>query len=486
MSWRESARPYDLGEMDWRSSAVQPEEIQESKQMEKLNLLKRLAGKLPAEFFGGAIGSIPSLAEAEAQFKPIKEKLEKESLPAFLSSTGLEPSPEKGLSNLLAYLGEKPATRELTIPSLREKFKKTTEGKFEPETSTERVLSHIASSAGSALPFGAPIGGIAFGAGIGETAREIGIPDKIANILELVSSGIPTVGKNKLLLKENQKKLANYARKKGLTETEITPLLKGEFTRDTLSKLAFKGPRTKKVITGIQKKADAAMSDIAKEASSMPRLNDSQNSNLVNGFEDILYRLEKNVKPAPDEEKAIEFIKSATERLKTVGADPEELVNFWRSINRGVNWKNVSGSKDIQFRLKQPILDTFKEINPQFAADFELTNELFKRYKKFEKGIVPDLADKFKLLGTGGAFLTGVATLNVPLLKTALGAQIGQLAAREMLINPRLYRLHAQAIEAINRNNLKMANVIVNKFVDELKNIYPEETKDLNIENISS
>jgi hypothetical protein len=483
MSWRQAAKPYSENEVekDWRQVAQSYEETSPSQLKRERTFGERLPAKAGAEFFGGAIGAIPGLARAQAEHEPLVQLQEELARPEYLPSSGLEAAPEKSIRTLLALIGKIPGIEKFTPESLRERFKETTGGQFEPKTSTEKIIGHGAGALGQGLLFGPEAAaGVGFGGLIGESARELGIPNKIASFLEILASGKPTLKKG-LLPKRSQEALVNYAKKKGLTDAEISPLLHGEFSQDILTKLAYKGPKTKKLLKGAEEKIGSALESVEKEAAQFPRISKKQATKLKDDFHDIAYRLEKNVAPSPEEIKAADYIKGAVDKLEAVGADPEELINFWRSMNRGVNWKDVSKGKKILFQMKKPIQDLLHEINPKFANDFKLSNELYSKFKKVESNLKPDMMDKFKTLGTAGTLLTGIATLNPIMIKGAIGSAAGQVLAREMLINPKLQNLHRKAIENINSGNLRMANSILQNFQSEMEKKYPKVFKNVNI-----
>ena len=111
--------------MSFRSRAISPNQPQSSfrerakKIQPEFSELEKIGASGAAELFGGAIGGIPGLAKSTEQLQPLFENLEREARPEYLSSTGLEPSSEKGLTNLFSLIAKIPGIEKFTPEQLR-------------------------------------------------------------------------------------------------------------------------------------------------------------------------------------------------------------------------------------------------------------------------------------------------------------------------------------------------------------------------------
>jgi hypothetical protein len=443
--------------------------------------LLRAAGNIPAEYLEGLVGSIPSLSTAQKQVEPYLQAVEEFAKPDYLPSSSLEPAPEKSFRNLLALIGDIPGIEKYTIENLRKKFGEITKGKFKPKNAIERILAHGASSAGAATPFG--LGGISGAGGaavLGQSLRELGVPEKYANTIEFLGTAFaPRTGNKNLVTKPNEKALVAYARKKGLNDNEITSLLKGEATTDILSHLAFKGPRTKKIAIGAESKLGEAFNTIKEEVRNRPRVSGEISEKLADKFGEILKNMKETIEPSPDKASVIKFVENAYENLINKGTTEEGLINFHGDINSAGNWKAIKNGKKSLAQLKKPVVEALKEANPVKGEEFDLLNKLYGKSKYLSKKLKPDMIDKIKTLGTAGTILTGALTFNLPLLKTGLGSYLGQIFARELLVNPKLHNLVERGVEAVNRNNIRLANSVIHKMNKLFAKKYPEEFKNI-------
>lgn len=356
----------------------------------------------------------------------------------------------------------------------------------EPQSAPERFAQRIGEAVGSAGAFGGGPGvtaALAGGALAGQTAEELGAPASIATGVEIGSALLPGGLKKALSPKSKVlKDLVKKGRAAGLTESELTPLVQGEKKLRSLSKVARKGTKTEKLFSQIESKLGDSYQGIKINASKLPMLNLEQSEGLLEGMGKVNKDLRTTLKAAPDKESAIKFIEGAMENIRNRGVNPEELIGFWQDINQSVNWNAIRGGKKSLAELKKPILEALKTSSPELASDFEITNQLYSKFKKASKALKPDIIDKWLLKGEIGAVALGIGTGNLNLLKKVAAESALRTLSREMLINPRLQNISNKMLKAV-RNNKPVA---ISQLAKHAKNILekeqPEESWDFLVE----
>jgi len=420
----------------------------------KPSVLERLAAQAPAEFFSEAVGQIPSLAVLAEQTTPYVEAVEEIGRPSFLSSTGLEPAPEKGLRNLLALLGKSEKVQQLTPERLRERFKETTEGEFEPQSELERIILRPfrlgGGIAGLGGGFKAALSAIP-GAVIGQTLREAGLPEAAASTAEVLGP-LLQLPKKGLQPTTAEEKLVQFGKGKGLTERELAPLLKKPDTQKKLGSLALKTKELKTTTQNLARKFEENFYEPLKEsAEGFGRLNETQTDKLLNNLADAYKDLSRSRLPTTDKQYALDQLLKLVEDIEQRGISPRDIIDTWQDINKSIEWKKA-GQKPFTI-VKEALAESFESVNPELAEEFRLTNQLYSRFKPFEKAIQPNVIDEILALGPSGELALAMAFHNPSILRKALGAVGGKFVAKELLTNPRYHNFIRKFQSAVARQD---------------------------------
>ncbi len=367
----------------------------------------RIPGKVSSEFFGGAVGAIPQLAETAAQMKPIIEEREEEARPDYLTGAGLEPAPERGLLNLMALLGQTDFVQQMLPKTLRERFKQSTEGRFEPQTAVERVLSRAAGSAGEGLPFGLPI--LAGGAGglSGGLAEEAGVGEQGQSVAELLGTlggaGLTGVAKStkvpvtkpsglpvrKFEALKKPKPVFKGTAQKALQETE-------KDFRKLTSDIQTKTNKSYQAMTtdpNFKSKISDIFETVNKEASQ--HLTPVPTNDLAQRmFMDVVETRKKGITRSPTEitkrKELTKFIKdtkgkefTATKLLEQYRKNNEQLSKLYPY---GENALENIGKREALESYNRAIASTIEEQFPKtdFSDLFKFTNKRWSEIKKIE------------------------------------------------------------------------------------------------------
>jgi hypothetical protein len=120
--------------------------------------------------------------------------------------------------------------------------------------SREEFTEKAVERGGKLIPSAIFPGGSAAGVGrallggvLGQTAEALGGGELAQALSEGAAFGLPSFGR-KIVAAKGQEKLVNYARKAGLSEKEIAPMIPGEKKKAFFGKIAHKGTKTQKAL----------------------------------------------------------------------------------------------------------------------------------------------------------------------------------------------------------------------------------------------
>lgn len=448
-------------------------------QKPKAGAIKRTAVNVPKEFAVEAIGQIPQLADIAAATTPGIEETEEFARPGFLSSTGLEAAPERGLRNLLSLLGQQDLVQKLTPNALREEFRTRTEGEFEPQTKAERILGRGGALGGQMAGFGGGLRSILLQslAGLaGQTGREFGLNEPLATATEI---GIGLGGealRPGLIPKAGEKQLVEHAKKGKLTEKQITPLLKSQKAQEKLGGMALKTGALKKSVKDMGKKFEENFYEPLKEsANKLPKLNDQQTNEFFDSLVPVQKELTHSKLPTPDKEYAKEQLVKLAEKVAEDGLSPRDIIDTWQDINKNIQWKKA-GSKPYA-AVKDVLAKTFEKVSPELAEDFQLTNKLYSKYKPLERALQPNVIDNILTMGHDAEIAIAVAFHNPSLLAKALGPIGGKIVANKLLTNPRYHNFSQKMLNAIYKQDKQTIARLSKQFEEMLEQDLSKEKK---------
>lgn len=454
---------------------------------EKESITKDIIQQIISKGTSGAIGSYGNILEAvglQPQDKMQTPAQEERSSREFEILEKMRRG-EKPTFNELLSLSEDEYPDISRLPTSKEAQKaiETFIGIGEGKTPAGRIAGRGAEFVGEGLAI--PGGGLKSlatlaGAGTaGQATRELGGPESLASGVEIVGSIAPSVVQGKIVPRGSlANQIVDAGRKVGLTEKEITPLIQGERKLSTLSKVARKGTKTKKLFESIKEKLGDSYATIKSNPESKIKIPNADQIRLRKEFGNIRNELSKTLAPSPDKEAALKYIETALDNLRNIDVTPEHLVNFWQDINKSVKWNSISGGKKALAELKKPVSDIFNKINPKLAKEFENTNLLYQKYSNISKKLRPDfieaLVNKGELLALPAS---GIALAQGnPRLLTGLASESSmRILGREMLINPYFQNISNKLVKNFNQASLKGISQSVNEVRKYLEKKYPEE-----------
>lgn len=350
---------------------------------------------------------------------------------------------------------------------------------------TLELGSNLANPLLGGVGLGRALAGTAAGMGAKKLSEEAGLGTGTQEIAKTIASIIPLVVTGKLTpTSQESKALYDAGIRAGLSEKELTPLLVSDKKLGRLGKIAKQSPKLTERMGSIESTLGDFYKDIKSRSKNLPVYTESQTKNLLNKMEDISSSWKKTLKAAPDKEAAIKYLDEAIEKLKSEGASPESLINFYQDINSAVNWRAIKGGKKELSEVKNAIVDSMKNTSPEIAKDFESANKLWSKLENFRSKVGWGDLEKYIELGKFAPFLYGIAKLDIPSLVSmgliTSGAQAARRIGTEFLTNPSWQSISRNSIKAVEKNSPKIAALAYNQFKSKVKKDMPEEYKEIN------
>lgn len=303
---------------------------------------------------------------------------------------------------------------------------------------------------------------------LGEGAKELGLPEWAQSALELTAFIGPDIAK-KLLTSGKDAELIAFAKKRGMTDAEITPLIQSEFKQKWLAKLSPKRGGTQEALKNTKSSLDRTYSNLQGSSLAKTEISEKMNGKLINGIKEKLNSMPRNVR---------EKIEGDLEDLLSNKITGESLINFWKDINA-----NLSGSTKELSLLKGPVKEALASVSPELAKDFGMLNDLYSRFYPIAKRLKPNLASDIisavevtgLIAGTGLGLVYG----DYNTLIGFLGKKAGQKVAQQMLINPRFQQLAEKTTEAIKQNKFGLVQKLMKDFKGEVGRIDPKAANEI-------
>ena len=328
------------------------------------------------------------------------------------------------------------------------------------------ILPYLLGGEAAILP---KLGRVGLSALLGQSAEELGGGELAQTAAEITGLGLPGLRK-KIAPKKAQEKGIEMLRRRGVTEKEIAPLVPSERKAETLGKIGTRYQRTERARKGTKEALENVYSQIKTEGKDLPILSTNRTLTLERELQESLKDLPSSLR---------KIMESETEKLFHKPVKANDLISYWQEINSNINWKNVINKKSQLNSLKSPILSAMKEISPDLASDFELTNQFYSKFKKVSKNLKPKDFERWVAVSELMSGIGGMVKFGPKVLVGIIGAEGTRRLSSEMLINPRLQNLTKQMGRAVKNNKIPMARKLEKEFIKELKK------KDIDIEKLT-
>ncbi len=296
----------------------------------------------------------------------------------------------------------------------------------------------------------------------GQGVEELGGGEGLQAAAELTAFIGPDLAK-KLLSSGKDKQIIDFAKKMGMTDEQITPLIQSDFKQKWLTKLSPKKGSTQEALESTKKGLGNAYETIQKSEGAAKEISEKANGELINSIFEKFSEM-------PDTVRSV--LEKDLQDLLNNKITGRSLINFWKDINA-----NASGQGKQLTLLKEPIKKALNTIDPDVAKDFELVNELYTKFypisSKLKPTLASDLISAAGSLGSLGAVGSAFFGHFQPMV-LILGKMGAEKFAQQLLINPRLQQLSKKMVEALNQNKFGVAKKLTDSFASQIKDQFPE------------
>lgn len=339
----------------------------------------------------------------------------------------------------------------------------------------ESGAGRFAERIGEALGGGAALGGspatlaaMGGGAALGQGAEELGASPMLSALVELGGSlGLGGIGGKVAPFSKEGQKLAAGGRALGLTEKELSPLVKSKAGFGAGTTLTRKTQRLNRLANSIESKLGKAFKGVEKEAQSYGNLSGDQAQGLVNKLSKSLEKLKKTHNPSEAEKTASSILEEAIKNIDSQGSSYEKLVSSYRSIN-----KMPKAVRNALEPVKKAYASEITKASPKLAQEFLDSNKLYSQFMDRVSRLRPESFDKMinKVEALGISAATIAAMLGHPwALKGIIGEAALRSVAKEYLTNPYFQNLPNKVIQATKKGNWKAIESLAKEFEKKIK-----------------
>jgi hypothetical protein len=295
-------------------------------------------------------------------------------------------------------------------------------------------------------------------------AKDVDLPEWAQEVIGGAGMAVPgalqAAGTKALRPSTKQQAVFDFLKSKGLSDKDITPIIQNNKKLSFLSKAAFKYEKEQPWLKGIKKDIGNIFEDIRERGRQSGYLDGKQLLDFEDAFYDKLDKVPRMYRG---------LIKKEVEDLFQSPINFTELHDFDKAVNAIV--KDVEGGKAAIGILKEPIKQAQKKMNPTLYKELESTNLAYGKLANFTDKMTKKDWDALIKLGEAGAGLYALLSLNTAGIGTAAGVVGTQVAARQILSNPRLQNIHLKMWDSFL--NGKMTQTL--KLADLLKSELEKE-----------
>lgn len=304
---------------------------------------------------------------------------------------------------------------------------------------------------------------------VGQGVEELGGPEWLQKVSELSVFVGPDIFQ-KLIASGSKKEIVEAARRFGMTDEEITPLLQSEFKEKWLSKLVPRRGSTESLLKKTKKGLVGAYEYITQSPIAKTKELAQEEATIFNkAINEILFSMPQKVR-----NKILGDFSDLSNGPLTI----ENLINFYQDVGHST----TEGAKQLSL-LKDPIKKAISSISTEAGKDFEIVNQLWSKYQKVASRLKPnvmtDIIGASKAVGTLFALSFGPMHLAGKVAAPILTGKI----AKEMLFNPRFQQFSHKMADAMLQNKFTIGKKLIDLFINDVKKYDKDIANEL--ENIS-
>lgn len=280
---------------------------------------------------------------------------------------------------------------------------------------------------------------------VGQGLEEMGAPGWLQSAGEIAAHAAPGFRGGpggKMIAPKGQEELVEAARRLGLTDKQIAPLVQQGKLKEWLTKIASRRGATPGILQEAEEGLHGVFKNLKKHKGAKVVLSTKESENVLGKIQEKLLKTD-----AWDSAK----IRRGFQKLTNSPRAGEDFIEFYRTINKSGFGGQLKG-------VRIEIQNSLNKISPSLGSDFKITNQLYTNYKNISSKLKPSLMNDIFTYGL--PIFSGMVFGHFPGIATVVGEVAAKKIATKMLTNPKFQNLTKQMVNALNRNKPQIANAV--------------------------
>jgi len=344
---------------------------------------------------------------------------------------------------------------------------------FSPETGLEKGVARGAEAAltTAALGGGGKVAGLAASGGLlGQAVEEAGGGPAAQFVAEILPVALSPVVAGKLVPSKANRPFVKAAKRLGMTDKEIAPLVRGGKANSLAKSFIAKPSTRKKIVAQSEKGVQKALRSADEAVAKIGPLPQDLRTDILESFGELSGKVEGGIGELAGDKAAANFLRQEMRQIA-----PKELTgNDLRKLYRAINDKDALRSSEVGRLAKEKIVEVMTKANPTAAKDFETANQLYRRLKIIEGGPrhAGERLDRMELYG----LVTGIATGHTGgAIKSYAGAEGLRSAFTKAVSGPRGHRLVQKMFSALAEGKPAVAQAAAKRLLQDTEEDLSEE-----------
>lgn len=336
---------------------------------------------------------------------------------------------------------------------------------YEPQSGLEKALTRGTEAALSTAALGGTgvVSGLAgIGGVLGQGAEEAGLGGGAQFVAEVAPFILAPLASGKVLASKSEKPLVDAAKRLGLNDKEIAPLIRGKKATSLGRSFVAKPSTREKVVERTRRGVDGALNRATKKVVDLGELPQNLRTDVIEGLDSLATRAQSKVGTIPSEEKAVGFLRKEAQKIARKELTGKDLSALYRSLNKRFGATPPEVVRD----AKELLLGVMEKASPSAASDYRAANELFSRLKMIEAGPgrAANYMDRAELYG----LVSGIAAGHPgPAAAGFAVADTTRRAFTHVMTGPRGQRLAAKVVKSVAEGKPAVAQAAAKRLLED-------------------
>lgn len=326
---------------------------------------------------------------------------------------------------------------------------------------------------------------------IADQLKQMGYGETAQSLAKMLTGFLSQVGRtgglNPQDLTREQRIVHEAARRAGLTEAEMTPLLQEEQAARRLGAHTVETEANRAALEGAERGTNRFLDQIETRGRAVP-IPENEVNYLRQSTENLRDQIQRGYGREPRAQNVVNYLNSIINDLQAGPHDAQRLIRTYRDINR-VFRENRPDQMNLLQAINRRISRVITRINPELGRDFRLGNRLHGSRLDFIRNVGWRNLERSWTHGSPAQnLLTTMATglagslIGHPAAGAIVGAGFSygrDWVSNQLLTNPRWQGLLRSTTNALREDSPKLAYVTAKEIQQRVKKENPEAYKEI-------